>query len=49
VQAHLPFMRSAYYIAFSLQTDTALAEQLCTRSKIKQGRTRGRHRQAQRD
>lgn len=26
VQAHLPFMRSAYYIAFSLQTDTALVE-----------------------
>ncbi|WP_339523198.1 substrate-binding periplasmic protein [Pseudomonas sp. EA_35y_Pfl2_R111] len=26
VQAHLPFMRSAYYIAFSLQTDAALVE-----------------------
>ena len=26
VQAHLPFMRSAYYIAFSPQTDTALVE-----------------------
>ena len=26
VQAHLPFMRSAYYIAFSPQTDAALVE-----------------------
>jgi polar amino acid transport system substrate-binding protein len=26
VQAHLPFMRSAYYIAFSPQTDVALVE-----------------------
>jgi polar amino acid transport system substrate-binding protein len=26
VQAHLPFMRSAYYIAFSRQTDAAVVQ-----------------------